>query len=272
MSASEGSTRITVTRSNEIRLSHFVVNGKRATLELLLLDTTTEAEKRTIEMLEKLRQAGVHKLTGYLQTQRQVIRFWDPFRPPRSLRNQIPPIEFKNRPERPVAIAAYLFAEAENEEEEDRCSTCNHPGHTGPAAECIVPKGEITKGACTNCHYSGKGKECSHRVAKEKKKANPESKAWPGFKTEYVGRVRQEFLERSLNILLEEKLVAEEREKQLRARGGKTKGEKEEENGGNSKTKVTSNDLEKELANVEGLEKMTVREGGAAFLDSDTDP
>jgi len=65
------------------------------------------------------------------------------------------------------AMAVTLVLFEERDKSIGTCSTCADSAHQGPLAYYFVPKNmKYSKGACTNCYFTGKGKKCKHRLGK----------------------------------------------------------------------------------------------------------
>jgi hypothetical protein len=69
-----------------------------------------------------------------------------------------------DRPERLLALVVYIFEE--DVVKNKRCSVCAKPRGPSPMRTCLIPKGDILRGSCTNCHYHGNGLGCSHARGK----------------------------------------------------------------------------------------------------------
>ncbi|KAJ2995084.1 hypothetical protein NUW58_g1374 [Xylaria curta] len=79
---------------------------------------------------------------------------------------------------RATAFAYYLFFD---KTEIEACQQCNSQHSKGPCVECVSSTSDIMSGACTNCYYSGNGRNCSIRKRLEREKAEEERLALPKF-------------------------------------------------------------------------------------------
>ena len=113
-----------------------------------------------------------------------------------------------SNPTHAYSIAMYIFCE---KKDAGKCSSCMHKASTGPGDECIVDTDGRAEGACTNCYYKGRGKQCSHRVHSEAQKATEERKSkieeWHAVRQQPLKNVPDDKLEEWLAINMKE-LVA----------------------------------------------------------------
>ncbi|KAI0096292.1 hypothetical protein GGR51DRAFT_34063 [Nemania sp. FL0031] len=65
----------------------------------------------------------------------------------------------------------------QGDELDSPCKACAKENHAGPAVKCIASSKLKTKGACTNCYYSGTSSTCSLRLAKENEKRKVRAKS-----------------------------------------------------------------------------------------------
>ncbi|KAK5662125.1 hypothetical protein OQA88_8030 [Cercophora sp. LCS_1] len=160
----------------------------------------------TVEILRELFNAPNDPIHAHLIAQTKIKRLWTPVtyvtRSLELMTTTIPPLKSK------AEIMSTLLAVYAIKANPQPCNSCKNYGHRGPFESCIVPAGGAVEhggGSCTNCWYTGKGKNCSIRLKIEERRAE---KKWYDFR-EASGKLETLEIEELVHWL--EVLEAEER-------------------------------------------------------------
>ncbi|KAK4239819.1 hypothetical protein C8A03DRAFT_32095 [Achaetomium macrosporum] len=84
------------------------------------------------------------------------------------------------RPERALALAVYILEPDVHREK--CCKQCMKRRGPSPSPMCIVPRGDVLGGACTNCFYSGSRARCSIVTEAEEKRKERERREAGGIR------------------------------------------------------------------------------------------